>query len=71
MPDTGYLQVRAYTSKAQYPLTDVAIVITASDGTAIAMATTDRTVGLLPFRFPFRIAAKVCPRIPENDPLPM
>ena len=43
MPATGYIQVRAYTSTAQFPLKDVAITITASDGTAIAMALTDRS----------------------------
>ena len=42
MPSTGYIQVRAYTSTAQFPLKDVAITITASDGTAIAMRLTDR-----------------------------
>ena len=39
----GYIQVRAYTSRAQFPLQDVAITITASDGTAIAMGLTDRS----------------------------
>ena len=52
MPATGYIQVRAYTSQAQYPLTDVAIVITASDGTAIAMATTDRNGRIAPIPVP-------------------
>ena len=52
MPATGFLQVRAYTSQAQYPLTDVAIVITASDGTAIAMALTDRNGRLAPIPVP-------------------
>ncbi len=42
MPDTGYISVLAYTSKAQIPLEDVAITVTASDGTAIAMRLTDR-----------------------------
>ena len=52
MPATGFLQVRAYTSQAQYPLTDVAIVITASDGTAIAMALTDRNGRIAPIPVP-------------------
>lgn len=38
----GFLQLRAYTSAAQFPLKDVAIVITSNDGTAIAMRLTDR-----------------------------
>ena len=52
MPATGFLQVRAYTSQAQYPLTDVAIVITASDGTAIGMALTDRNGRIAPIPVP-------------------
>ncbi len=52
MPATGYLQVRAYTSKAQYPLSDVAITITAADGTAIAMALTDRNGRIAPIPIP-------------------
>ena len=43
MSATGYLQVRAYASAAQIPLKDVAVTITAADGTAIAMALTDRS----------------------------
>ncbi len=42
MPDTGYISVLAYTSKAQIPLANVAITVTATDGTAIAMRITDR-----------------------------
>lgn len=43
MPSTGYLQVHAYTSIAQIPLQNVAISVTSSDGTAIAMRLTDRS----------------------------
>ena len=42
LPATGYIQVRAYTSTAQFPLKDVAVTITAPDGTAIAMRLTNR-----------------------------
>ena len=42
LPSTGYIQVWAYTSRARYPLKDVAITVTATDGTAIAMGLTDR-----------------------------
>lgn len=42
MASTGYITVHAYTSIAQLPVKDVAISITAADGTAIAMALTDR-----------------------------
>lgn len=40
---TGYIQARAYASSAQLPLQDVAVMVTAMDGTAIAMRLTDRS----------------------------
>lgn len=43
MPATGYIQIRAYSSYAQIPLKDVAVAITADDGTAISMGLTDRS----------------------------
>ena len=52
MPATGYIQVRAYTIQAQYPLSDVAITITAEDGTAIAMRLTDRNGLITPIEIP-------------------
>jgi len=52
LPATGYIQVRAYTSVAQYPLEDVAITITAADGTAIAMRLTDRNGRIDPIAIP-------------------
>ena len=52
MPATGYIQVRAYTSIAQYPLQDVAITVTATDGTAIAMRLTDRNGLIKPIPIP-------------------
>lgn len=52
MPATGYIQVRAYTSIAQYPLKDVAITVTASDGTAIAMRLTNRSGQIVPIEVP-------------------
>lgn len=52
MPSIGYIQVRAFTSAAQFPLKDVAITITATDGTAIAMALTDRSGRILPVTVP-------------------
>lgn len=42
MPDSGYIQVQATTSNAEIPLQDVAVTVTAPDGTAIAMRLTDR-----------------------------
>ena len=52
MPSTGYLQARSYTSAAQLPLKDVAITITAADGTAIAMRLTDRNGQIAPIEIP-------------------
>lgn len=52
MPDNGFLQLRAYTSTAQFPLKDVAITVTASDGTAIAMRLTDRNGLITPIEIP-------------------
>lgn len=52
MPATGYIQVRAYSSYAQLPLKDVSVAITAADGTAIAMALTDRNGKITPVAVP-------------------
>ena len=48
LPATGYLQVHAYASYAQIPLSDVTVTITATDGTAIAMRLTDRSGRITP-----------------------
>ena len=52
MPTIGYLQARAYTSNAQIPLRDVAVVVTAPDQTAIAMRVTDRSGLIAPIEIP-------------------
>ena len=52
MPATGFIQLRAYTSTAQFPLENVAITLTASDGTAIAMRLTDRNGLITPMEIP-------------------
>lgn len=52
MPDIGYIDVNAYTSKAKIPLQDVAITVTATDGTAIAMRLTDRNGLIQPIEVP-------------------
>jgi hypothetical protein len=49
---TGYIQPRAFTSKAQIPLEDVAISVTTSDGTIIAMRITDRNGLTQPIEMP-------------------
>jgi hypothetical protein len=46
LPDIGYIDVLAYTSLAQIPLENVAITVTATDGTALAMRLTDRNGGI-------------------------
>ena len=43
MPSTGYIRIRAYQSRAELPLKDVAVAISAADGTAIALLLTDRS----------------------------
>lgn len=50
MSATGYIQVRAYTSTARFPLENVAIAVTATDGTALAMRLTDRNGLIAPHR---------------------
>ena len=52
MPATGFIQLHAYTSTAQFPLKDVAITVTATDGTAIAMRLTDRNGLITPIEIP-------------------
>lgn len=49
---TGYIQVSAFTSNARIPLKDVAVSITALDGTAIAMRLTDRSGKIDPIPIP-------------------
>ena len=52
MSATGYILVRAFTGRARYPLKDVAITVTATDGTAIAMRLTDRSGLIRPIPIP-------------------
>lgn len=52
LPATGYIQVHAYESNAQLPLEDVAITVTATDGTAIAMRLTNRNGLIQPIEIP-------------------
>ena len=52
MPATGYIQVHAYSSYAQLPLENVAIAVTSTDGTAIAMRLTDRSGKIAPIEIP-------------------
>ena len=52
LPETGYIDVLAYTSIAQIPLENVAITVTSSDGTAIAMRLTNRNGSITPIEIP-------------------
>ena len=52
LPETGYIQIRAFTSQAQLPLQGVAVTITADDGTAIAMRISDRSGKITPVTLP-------------------
>ena len=62
---TGYIQVRAYTSYAAQPLENVAVAVTASDGTAIDMRLTDRSGKIDP------IAVTVPPLSESQSPDPV
>ena len=68
MPATGYIQVRSYTSTAQYPLKDVAITVTATDGTAIAMRITDRNGRIEPIPNP--VPEKAESQAPDPEEVP-
>ena len=66
MPENGYIQVRAYESYAQIPLQDVAISVTASDGTVLAMRLTDRSGKIVPIEIPApELAESQTPGSPE------
>ena len=52
LPETGTIQVNAFTSNARIPLPDVAVAITAEDGTAIALRLTDRNGLIEPISIP-------------------
>lgn len=68
MPSTGYIQVRTYASNAQIPLQNVAISVSAPDGTAIAMQLTDRSGRITPIPIPVPdLAASQSPD-PEEIP---
>lgn len=52
MPDVGFLNVRAYTSKAKIPLKNVSIAVLSGDGTTLALRLTDRSGRLRPIPIP-------------------
>ena len=68
MPATGLIQVRAYTSSAQFPLENVAITVTATDGTAIAMRLTDKNGRITPIEIPVPEKSESLAPDPEEIP---
>lgn len=68
MPSTGYIQVRAFASDARIPLEDVAITVTATDGTAIATRLTDRSGKIDPIEIPVPDLAQSQSPDPEERP---
>ncbi len=67
MSATGYIQLHAYESYAQLPLKDVAVTITAEDGTAIAMRLTNRNGQITPVEIPVPdLAESQSPDPPER-----
>lgn len=68
MPATGYIHVRAYTSYAQLPLQDVAVTVTSTDGTAIAMRITDRNGQAAPIQIPVPDKRESLAPNPEEQP---
>lgn len=65
---TGYIQVRAYTSVAQLPLEDVAVSVTAPDGTAIALRLTDESGRIDPIEIP--VPDKAFSQSPDMGEIP-
>ena len=66
LPATGYIQVRAYESYAQIPLKDVSVSVTVSDGTVLALRSTDRSGKILPVEVPApELAESQSPGTPE------
>ena len=62
----GYIAVHAYESNARIPLKDVAITVTATDGTAIALRVTDRSGRIRPIEIPVPdVADSLTPNPPE------
>ena len=64
----GYITVHAYTSFAQLPLKNVAIAVTATDGTAIAMRLTDRNGLIVPIEVP--VPDRSASLTPQSEEVP-
>lgn len=68
LASTGYITVHAYTSYAQLPLEDVAVTVTATDGTAIALRITDKSGQIRPIPIPVPDRATSLTPDPEEPP---
>ena len=52
LPDTGYIQIHAFTGNAQIPLQNVTVTVSSQDGTVIALRLTDRSGRIEPIPIP-------------------
>lgn len=68
MPSTGYIQVSAYAGNARIPLQNVAISVSAPDGTAIAMQLTDRSGRITPIAIP--VPDRAASQSPDTGQIP-
>ncbi len=68
LPDVGYIEVLAYAAVAQLPLENVAVTVTAADGTALAMRLTDRN-GLIE-RISLPVPAPAAGQTPDSGVTP-
>ena len=66
---TGYLQVRAFASYAQIPLKDVAVAITDTGGSAIALRLTNRN-GELDHPVEIEVPDRVASQTPDTGIIP-
>ena len=64
----GYITAHAYTSYALLPLQNVAITVTAPDGTAIAMRISDRNGLIVPIEVP--VPDKAASQSPDTGEIP-
>ena len=68
MSAKGYITAHAYTSYALLPLQNVAITVTAPDGTAIAMRISDRNGLIVPIEVP--VPDKAASQSPDTGEKP-
>lgn len=69
LSSTGYIQVHAYTSRAQLPLEDVAVAVTDASGSAIAMRLTNRS-GILEELIPITVPDRSASLAPNTGVIP-